>query len=86
MALEGPPLLLALKNPPGPVQCVLIESAEGTEPDPDVLESLDFLGLMGTTPRGQWPLLCPLGPPGEADSQSACLEGMRGEGESHRKP
>lgn len=60
MAFEGPPLLLALKNPPGPVQCVLIESAEGTEPEPEVLESLHFLGLMGTTPRGQWPLLCPL--------------------------
>lgn len=42
MRFKGPTFLLALKNPPGPVQCALMEPAEGTEPESDVLESLGF--------------------------------------------
>ena len=48
---KGPPFLLALKNPPGPVQCVLMKPAEGTEPESDVLESLDFPELDGDNTR-----------------------------------
>ena len=51
MGFKGPPFLLALKNPPGPVQRVLMETAEGTEPESDVLESLDFPELDGDSAR-----------------------------------
>ena len=51
MGFKGSPFLLALKNPPGPVQCVLMKPAEGTEPESDVLESLDFPELDGDNTR-----------------------------------
>lgn len=51
MGFKGPTFLLALKNPPGPVRCVLMKPAEGTEPESDVLESLDFPELDGDNTR-----------------------------------
>lgn len=90
MGFRGLPLLLAPKNPPDPVsdpvQCVLYESAEGVEPDPDVLASLDFPELEGDNTQRTLGFAMSPGPSGETDSKRPCLGKMRSEAESDRKP
>lgn len=80
MRFKGLPLLLAPVTPAF-VPCVVCELAEGTEPEADVLGSLDLPEVGEDDAQRPGTLFCVPWP-----SESTRLGKTRSEAEPHRKP